>query len=150
MLCPWRRVFLLRKASGPGVGVRGTIGFAWAKEMAAEVLAARLSRSSRGRCGCCHRPPVSQPHASARRPTQRARPSPQPRLNGSVVVSVPDPHPGYSAARTRMSSSAAWRLSMRRSEGEAKCGHKACAVQGHARLRGSLGMLGEDRSPAHA
>lgn len=39
---------------------------------------------------------------------------------------------------------------MRRSEGEAKYGHKACAVQGHTRLRGSLGMLGEDRGPAHA
>lgn len=44
-----RRVFLLRKVWGPRVGVRGTIGFAWAKEMAAEVLTARLSRSSRGR-----------------------------------------------------------------------------------------------------
>lgn len=96
MLCPGRRVFLLRKVSGPRVGVRGTTGFAWAKEMAAEVLAARLSRSSRGRCGCCHRPPVSRPRASARRPTQRASSSPQPGLNGSVGASVPDPHRGYS------------------------------------------------------
>lgn len=96
MLCPRRRVFFLRKASGPRVGVGSTIRSAWAKEVAAEVLAARLSRSSRGRCGCRHRPPVSRPRASARHPAQRARPCPQPRLNGSAVASAPDPHRGYS------------------------------------------------------
>lgn len=96
MLCPRRRVFLLRKVWGPRVGVRGTIGFAWAKEMAAEVLTARLSRSSRGRCGCCHRPSVLRPRARERRPTLRARPSPQPSLNDSVMASAPDSHRGYS------------------------------------------------------
>lgn len=39
---------------------------------------------------------------------------------------------------------------MRRNEGEAKRRHRACAVQRHIRLRGSLGMLSENRSPAHA
>lgn len=49
VLCPRKRVFLLRKALGPRVGVRGPIGCAWANEVAPEVLAARLSRSSRCR-----------------------------------------------------------------------------------------------------
>lgn len=145
MLCPRRKVFLINKVSGSRVGVRGTIGSAWAEE-----VAARLSRSSRGRCGCRHRPPVSRPRASARLQTQRARPSPQPRLNGSAVASARTQTVATQAARARVSSSAAWRLSMRRSEGEAKCGHRACAVHGHTGLRGSLGMLCEDRGPAHA
>lgn len=96
VLCPGRRVLFLRKASGPRVGVGGTIRSAWAKEVAAEVPAARLSRSSRGRCGCRHRPPVSRPRASACHPAPRARPCPQPRLNGSAAVSAPDPHSGSS------------------------------------------------------
>lgn len=67
---------------------------------------------------------------------RRARPGSTPRLPSHPV---------------RVSGSAGRRLSMRRSEGEAKCWHRACALPRHTRLRGSLSMLGEDRrGPAHA
>lgn len=151
VLCPRRRVFLPRKVSGLRVGVRGTTGSAWAKEVAAEVLlAARLSHSSRGRCRCRHCPPVSRP-ARARGTRPRERALTRSRVSTALLRPAPQTHTAATqAARARVSSSAAWRLSMRRSEGEAKCGHRACAELGPARLRGSLGMLGEDRSPAHA
>lgn len=87
--------------------------------------------------------------ARAARPRERALA--RSRVSTALLWPAPRTHiVATQAAGARVSGSAAWRLSMRRNEGEAKCGHKACAVKGHARLRGSLGMLGEDRGPAHA
>lgn len=103
-------------------------------------------------------PPPPPPPASFPAPRERAPPA-RPReraltrsgVSTAMLWPAPQTHTAATqATRARVSSSAAWRLSMRRSEGEAKCGQRACAVLGHARLRGSLGMLGEDRGPAHA
>lgn len=100
-------------------------GAAGAQEVSVEGLTDRLSRSNRGRCGVPPGYPVSSARAAgpgvctiACSGVSTVLWGRAPRLHSLATQATP----------ARVSSSAGRRPSMRRSEGEAKCGHKACAV----------------------
>lgn len=105
--------------SGEGEGRQGL------RRLSAGELTHRLSRSNRGRCGVLPGYPVSSARAAGPGVCTIA-------CSGVSTVlwgRAPRSHSlTTQATRARVSSSAGRRPSMRRSEGEAKCGHKACAV----------------------
>lgn len=113
-LSPWaRRVFL-----GRGRGGRGSGGVRGGADRQAVTLQPRQVR------GAARLPGLERACGRARSVHHCL----QRRLNGSVGARAPTVLLATQATPARVSSSAGRRPSMRRSEGEAKCGHKACAV----------------------
>jgi hypothetical protein len=157
-----------RRALGQGQGLRGlgrtrtsrevqvSAGRAGSGHRAVTRERAAPGRHGRRRCGLSPRPPtlasqpagIHQPHTC---PVREHVPFPTGRCNGSAEERAP--RPGAAATRdnpARLSRQPARAPGMRSGEGEAKCGHGACAVRRHKRLRGSPGMLGESHGSAHA